>query len=185
MELNDLKSNWQNAGQASKSEAELLNMAKINHHPSLKKIRIKLIAETIFLLIFLVIYYDWFDGDKKPLYANIILATGLLLYIANDIIGYVAIAKPISGINLKLSITNYFTRIKRLAILSLAFSFLYSISLIVFFTSVINFNREKRFLLLGLAIILFQLMFWSFRVWTKWLKGLKQQVRDFDIDENI
>ncbi len=184
MELNDLKSNWQNAGGAFKSEAELLNMAKITHHPSLKKIRIKLIAETIFLLVFLVIYYDWFDGDKKPYYANIVLVTGLLLYIANDIIGYVAIAKPINGLNLKLSITNYFTRIKRLAILSLAFSFLYSISLILFFTSVIHFTREKRFLLLGLAIILFQLMLWSFRVWTNWIKNLKQQVRDFDIDEN-
>lgn len=184
MELNDLKLNWQNAGGASKSEAELLNMAKITHHPSLKKIRTKLIAETIFLLVFLVIYYDWFDGDKKPLYANIAVVTGLLLYIVNDIIGYVAIAKPINGLNLKLSISNYFTRIKRLAVLSMAFSFLYSVSIIVFFTSVIHFTREKRLLLLGLTIVLFQLMLWSFRVWTKWIKSLKQQVRDFEIDKN-
>lgn len=184
MELNDLKSNWQNAGGAFKSETELLKMTKITHHPSLKKIRIKLIAETIFLLLFLVIYYDWFDGDKKPFYANIVLVTGLLLYIANDIIGYVSIAKPVSGLNLKLSITNYFAKIKRLAIFSLVFSFLYSISLIVFFNSVIHFTKEKRFLLLGLAVILFQLMFWSFRVWTNRIKSLKQQVKDFDVDEN-
>lgn len=124
MELNDLKSNWQNAGGAFKSETELLKMTKITHHPSLKKIRIKLIAETIFLLLFLVIYYDWFDGDKKPFYANIVLVTGLLLYIANDIIGYVSIAKPVSGLNLKLSITNYFAKIKRLAIFSLVFFFI-------------------------------------------------------------
>jgi len=184
MELNDLKSNWQNAGGTFKSEADLLNMTKITYHPSLKKIRIKLIVESIFLLLFLVIYYDWFDGDKKPFYANMILVTGLLLYIANDVIGYIAIAKPISGLNLKLSITNYFAKIKRLAILSFTFSFLYSISLIVFFTSVIHFTREKRFLLLGLTVILFQLMFLSFRVWTKRIKSLKQQVIDFDIDEN-
>lgn len=184
MELNDLKSNWQNVGGSIKSEAELLNMTKITHHPSLKKIRIKLIAEAIFLLVFLVIYYDWFDGDKKPLYANMVLVTGLLLYIANDIIGYISIAKPISGLNVKLSITNYFTRIRRLAILSLTFSFLYSISLIIFFTSVIHFTREKRFLLLGMTIILFQLMFWSYRVWANWIKSLKQQVRDFGIDED-
>ncbi|MEO6453152.1 MAG: hypothetical protein ABIN97_03725 [Ginsengibacter sp.] len=182
MELSGLKSNWQNAGGAFKSEADLLNMTKITHHPSLKKIRKKLIAETILLLFFLIIYYDWFDGDKKPFYANIALVTGLLLYIANDIIGYISLAKPISSLNLKLSITNYFARIKRLAIFSLVFSFLYSISLIVFFTSVINFTREKRFLLLGLVVILFQLMFWSFRVWTKRIKSLKQQVKDFDAD---
>lgn len=184
MELNDLRSNWQNAGGTFKSETDLFNMTKITHHPSLKKIRIKLIVEAIFLLVFLVVYYDWFDGDEKPFYANAILVTGLLLYIANDIIGYISIARPISGLNLKISVTNYFIRIKRLAIFSLAFSFLYSISLIVFFTSVINFTKEKKILLLGLAIILFQLMFWSFRVWTKRIKSLKQQVKDFDIGEN-
>lgn len=184
MELIDLKSNWQNSGGPIKSEAELLQMVKITHHPSLKKIRTKLIAEAIFLLVFLVIYYDWFDGGKKPFYVNALLVTGLLLYIANDIIGYVAIAKPISGLNLKLSITDYFTRIKRLAVLSLAFSFLYSISLIVFFTSVIHFNKEKKLLLSGLAIVLFQLMLWSYRVWSRWIKSLKQQVKDFEIDEN-
>lgn len=182
MELNDLKSNWQNAGGAVKSETELLSMAKLTNHPSLKKIRIKLLAESIFLLVFLTIYYDGFDGDKKPLYANIVLVTGLLLYIANDIIGYFAIAKPINGLDLKISITNYFTRIKRLAILSLTFSFIYSLSLIIFFASVISFTREKRLLLVGFAIILFQLMFWSFRVWRRWIKSLKQQVLDLNAD---
>jgi hypothetical protein len=184
MELNDLKSNWQNAGGAYKSEADVLRMTKIAHHPSLKKIRVKLIVETIFLLLFLIVYYDWFDGNKKPFYANMILVAGLLLYIANDVVGYFAIAKPISGLNLKLSIGNYFARIKRLAIFSLAFSFLYSISVIIFFTSVIHFTREKRFLLFGLSIILLQLMLWSFRVWTRRIKNLRKQIKDFDIDEN-
>jgi hypothetical protein len=184
MELNDLKSNWQNAGGPLKSEGDLLNMTKIIHHPALKKLRIKLIAETIFLLFFLIIYYDWFDGDKKPFYANIVLVTGLLLYIANNVIGYVSLAKPINGLNLKVSVTNYFARVKRLAIISLVFSFLYSISLIVFFTSVIYFTREKRLLLVALAFILFQLMFWSFRMWRRRIKSLKQQVKDFDFDNN-
>lgn len=184
MELDDLKSNWQNAGKAFKSKTELLNMTRITHHPALKKIRIKLIAETIFLLFFLIIYYDWFDGDKKPFYANVILVLGLLFYIANDIIGYLSIAKPIRGINLKTSVTNYFSRIKRLAVFSLFFSFLYSISIIVFFTSVIHFTREKRFLLVGIAVVLFQLMFWSIRVWTKRINSLKQQMKEFEEDEN-
>lgn len=183
MELEDLKSGWQNAGTAFKNETDLLNMTKIANHPTLKKIRIKLISESIFLLLFFAIYYDWFDGDKKPFYANVVLVTGLLLYVANDVIGYVSIAKPIRGLSLRLSITNYCARIKRLAVSSLVFSFLYSISLIVFFTSVIHFTREKRLLLVALAVILFQLMFWSYRVWTKRIKSLKQQVKDIDVDE--
>ena len=184
MELNDLRSDWQNAGGASKSKTDLSKMTKITHHPTLKKIRKKLIVELIFLLFFLIIYYDWFDGDQKPLYANIVLVTGLLLYIGNDVLGYISIAKPIRGFNLKLSISSYFFSVKRLAVFSLAFSFLYSICLIIFFTSVIHFTREKRFLLVALAIILFQLLFWSFRIWRSRIKSLQQQVKDFEADEN-
>lgn len=184
MELNDLRSDWENAGKAFKSKTELLDMTRITNHPSLKKIRRKLIAETIFLLLFLFIYYDWFDGDQKPLYSNVVLAIGLLSYIGIDIIGYISIAKPIQGFNLKLSLNNYFSRIKRVAVFSLAFSFLYSICLIVFFTSVIHFTREKKLLFVALAIILFQLMFWSSRVWSHRIKSLKDQLEDFDMDEN-
>jgi hypothetical protein len=184
MKLNDLKLAWQNAGGEFKSKTELSDLTRITHHPTLKKIRRRLIAETIFLLFFLVIYYDWFDGDQKPLYANLVLVLGLLLYIGNDVIGYISIANPIHGSNLKLSISSYFSRIKLLAVFSLAFSFLYSICLMVFFTSVIHFTREKRFLLVALAIILFQLIFWSFRVWSRRIKSLQEQVKDFDTDEN-
>ena len=58
MELNDLKSGWQNAGGVFKSQEDLQRMTKVTNHPSLKKIRAKLIAETIGLTLFLFIYYD-------------------------------------------------------------------------------------------------------------------------------
>ena len=185
MELQDLKSGWQNAGGVSKSETDILHMTKITNHPSLKRIRRKLMIETIMLLLFLVVYYDWFDGDKKPFYANAVLIAGLLLYIGNDVIGYIAVVNPISGLNLKLSLAKYVAVIKRLAIFSLVFSFLYSVALIVFFTSVIHFTREKNFLLLGMIIVLFQMVFWSQRIWTKWIKSLQQQVKEFDLDDEI
>jgi hypothetical protein len=183
MELQDLKSGWQNAGGAFKSEADLQKMTKITHHPSLKKIRTKLIVETIGLVFFLFVYYDWFDGDKKPFNVNMLFVISLLLYILNDVIGYISIEKPIRGLNLKLSIQNYLARIKRLFVFSLIISFLYYISLIIFFTSVINFTKEKNLILLGIIIVLFQMFFLSFKIWTKWIKSLKQQVKDFNFDE--
>jgi DNA-directed RNA polymerase specialized sigma24 family protein len=33
------------------------------------------------------------------------------------------------------------------------------------------------------AVIMFQLIFLSFRMWNKWIKNLKLQVKDFDLDE--
>lgn len=183
MELNDLKSGWQNASGAFKSEADLQKMTQITRHPSLKKIRTKLIVETIGLIFFLFVYYDWFDGDKRPFYVNLLLVGSLLLYISNDVIGYVSIARPIRGINLKLSIQNYLMRVKRLSFFSLIISLLYSVSIIVFFTSVINFTKEKRLILAGIIIVLFQMFFLSLKIWTKRINKLKQQVSDFNLDE--
>ena len=183
MELDDLKSGWQNAGGDLKSETDLQRMTRIANHPSIKKIRTKLIIESIVLLLFLFIYYDWFDGDKKPFYANLALVVGLLLYIFNDVIGYIFIISPIRGSNLKLSIQNYLKKIKCLSISSLIITIIYSISLIIYFTSVINFTKEKGLVLIFSTVVVIQLMLLSFRMWSKWIKNLKQQVRDFNLDE--
>ena len=183
MELEDLKSNWQNATIVEKSESELQKMTKIKNHPTFKRIRTKLIIEIISFILLLVVYYDWFDGDKKPFYANAFLVVSLLFFIANDVVGYFSIVSRVEGSNLKTSLEKYLSKIKRLSIFSLICTFLYSISILVFFTSVIHFNREKNFILLGALIISFQVIFWSRRIWTRWIKKLEQQVGDFKLDE--
>ena len=184
MELNDLKSGWQNAGGEFKSKEDLQRMTKMVNHPSIKKIRTKLVIETVVLVFFLFIYYDWFDGDKKPFYANLSLVVGLLLYIFNDVIGYIAIIRPIRGANLKLSIQNYLMRVKRLSISSIIITSLYSLSIIIFFTSVITFTKEKGFILVFSSVVGCQLILLSFRMWTKWIKNLKLQVKEFNLDED-
>lgn len=183
MELNDLKTGWQNAGGVFKSEEELLQMTRIVNHPAIKKIRTKLIVETIVLAFILFIYYDWFDGDKKPFYANLSLVAGLLLYIFNDVIGYVSVTRPIRGANLKMSIQRYLITIKRLSISSIIITLLYSISIMIFFTSVITFTKEKALLLVFSTVVVFQLILLSFRMWNKWIKKLKLQVKDFNLDD--
>jgi hypothetical protein len=180
MELDELKSSWQSAGGAFKIEADILTMTRISNHPSLKRIRRKLVFEAIILAFMLVVYYDWFDGDKKPVYANVLLVSSLLLYIINDIVGYISMLNPVSGINIKDSIKNYLIRIKRLAICSLLVSFLYSVCLILFFTSVIKFTKEKNFILLAMFIILTQLMLWSYRVWRNRIRSLSDQVKELE-----
>jgi hypothetical protein len=182
MELNDLKSGWQNAGGDFKSQEDLQRMTKVTNHPSLKKIRTKLIAETIGLTFFLFIYYDWFDGDQKPLYANLLLAAALLLYICNDVIGYISISSPVMNQNLKLSLRQYLTRVKRLSVYSLIVTVVYSAAILIFFTSVIHVTKEKAFLLLGCAVVLCQMLFISYKSWSKWIKNLKQLINEFNLE---
>lgn len=183
MELEELKSDWQNAGIVYRSEDDLQKMTKIKNHPTLKRIRTKLMIETIFYLLFLFVYYDWFDGDKKPVYANVLLVISLLLFIANDVIGYVSIVRRISGADLKNSLGKYLSKIRQLSTLSLICTFLYSISLLVYFSSVIHFTKEKSFILWGILLVMTQLMFWSHRIWRKWIKNLELQVSEFMLEE--
>ncbi len=183
MELNELKSGWKNAGGALKSEADLQKMTRMANHPSLKKIRTKLIAESIVLLFILLIYYDWFDGDKKPFYANFALVAGLLLYVLNDVIGYISISSPAREENVRLAVRNFLGRIKRLSVYSVIVTFLYSISIGIFFTSVIDFTREKGFIFLFAAIVVVQLNILSYRIWARRIKKLEQQAKDFNLEE--
>jgi len=183
MELTELKSAWQHVNISEKSVTDLQKMTKIANLPSIKKIRTKLIAEVIGLTLFSFIYYDWFDGDQKPLYANLLLLSSLLLYICNDIAGYMAVVRPVNGNNLKISIQSYLVRIKRLSVFSSVISFLYGISLIVFFTSVINFTQEKQLILVGIIIFLLTMIFSSISLWKKWIKSLKRQIKEFSIDD--
>lgn len=179
MELNELKSGWKNAGGNYRTEADLERMTNINLHPTLKRIRIKMIIETVVLSFFLFVYYDWFDGDKKPLYANLLLFAGVLLYIFNDVMGYLSIAKPVMKENLRSSVQHLLSKVKRLSILSLVISFLYSVCLLAFFLSVITFTKEKSFILLGMILVLVQLTHISYKVWRNWILKLELQVNDF------
>ena len=178
-----MKSTWQNAGESSRSKADLERMTKVTNHPSLKRIRTKLTVETIALMVFLPLYKDWFDGDKKPLFANVLLLSGALLYILNDVIGYISIATPMRGKNLVASIRNYLVRIRRLSILSLITSFLYGAALTIFFASVINFTKEKYLILTGIIIALVASIYLSFRMWNRWIRNLEQQVTELNLSE--
>ena len=88
MELENLKSGWKNIDFERKSEIELEQMTLLKNHPILHKIRIKILIESIALCLLLLVYYDWFDGHQKPLYANLLLVLSILARIGNNIFGY-------------------------------------------------------------------------------------------------
>lgn len=184
MELNDLKSGWKNAGGYQKTEEDLKQMTKIVNHPVIKRIKTKLVIQTVAMLVILFVYYDWFDGDKKPVYANLALLAGLLLYIVNDVAGYFLLTRPVGSDNLKQSVEAYLTRVKRFSFCSLGVSLLYSSSIMIFFTSAITFTKEKWWILLFATIIMVQLIIFSSKLWLRWIKKLKQQVKDFNVGDN-
>lgn len=180
MDIQDLKTNWKKINYSPKNDAELKKMTTVKNHPVLKRIKIKLLIETLAISLFLTLYYSGFDGVEKPIYANVLLILGAIAYILNGILGFRTIQRPIQGDNLKKSMKNYFNKIKNISKLSLGVSIFYTICLLLFFGSTINYNGEKKWIVLFGIIVLIQAFFWSSRIWKSQLNKLAIQIENFD-----
>lgn len=155
MERDALISAWQAAETTSKNNAELISMLKDGQHPVLKHIRRQLIIEIIAFTVFLFLYYDFFDGDQKPLYANLLIAGGMSLVVVHNILGYVYTRRTFTGNNIKQSLENYLVSLKKHATISIMCRALMAGCLLLFFVSVINFTANKYWSLAALILILF------------------------------
>ncbi len=180
MNLEELKSNWEKAGIEKKSQAELLMMTKIQNHPKLNRIRLKLIIESVLLIAFLIVYHNMFDGGNKPLWANITLIISAALFIFTDLIGYLTLQNPIKGNNLRESLNNLHLKLKRITVFSLTVSLLFGLSVILFFTSTIIFTTGKYLILAGMIITMFVTMYLSYKYWIVRINQIKTAETEFD-----
>ncbi|MEO8253684.1 MAG: hypothetical protein ABI554_04790 [Flavobacterium sp.] len=180
MEFDQIKSTWKKTGEDKKNQTELLMMTKIKNHPNIKRIRIKLIIETILLTIFLAVYYDGFDGATKPLWANILLITTTIAYIVVRFIGWLVLRNPVKEGDLKKSLVSFQNKLKIMVISILLTSFLLASAFISFFTSSINITKGKYFLLTGIIITLILLVYLSSRNWIKRIKHIKTTLMEFE-----
>lgn len=179
MNFDELQANWQQSGGATKSQTELQMMTKLHNHPTLRRIRLKLIAEVVLLIAFAVLYNNAFDGNSKPLWANLVLVASAVLFIANDVMGYMALQRLVMGESIKQSIENLRRTLQYLSVFSIASSLFFGFSVMLFFTSSIHFTMRKYFLLVGMAITLIALSYGSYRNW-------RSRIRHFQhVAENL
>jgi len=180
MEFDNIKSNWKKTGQGKKNKTELLMMTKIKNHPNIKRMRLKLIIETILIIVFLAVYYNGFDGATKPFWANLLLVGATTLYIIVRFMGWLVLRNPIKGGNLKKSLISFQQTLMRMAISILLTSFLFGTAIISFFSSSIDFTQGKYFVLVGMIISLILLVYLSSRNWFKRIEGIKKTLIEFD-----
>src|SRR5690606_35479207 len=98
--MDTLKSAWKGMGTEHTQQEKLRGMLLERRHPVLKDIRRQMILEVIIFSALLLVYYDFFDGDRKPLYANLLLAGALLFAVLHSIGGYLLARRKINGANL-------------------------------------------------------------------------------------
>ncbi|WP_343307313.1 hypothetical protein AAHN97_09315 [Chitinophaga niabensis] len=151
--MDPLKEAWKGAGNTTKSTADIKEMLKENKHPVLKKIRRQMIVEIIGLTVFGLVFYDFFDGHKKPLYAIIILVASLLLVIFHNLIGYFNARRSVRGDNLRVSLEKYEQDLKTFAIVSIFSRVIYTAGLTIYFAWPFNIRLWPVLVLLALVIV--------------------------------
>ena len=155
-------------------------MTKIQHHPSFKQIRKRLIIEAFFILSFALIYWEAFDGHLKPIIANIALFIGMLVYLGNHLLSLWWLPKVFSGETIKASIQQYSKRLQLIASLSMATSFTFGLCLIYFFSSTIQFTINKYLILAGIIATLIVFIYFSYRIWKGRITQLLATLKEFD-----
>jgi uncharacterized membrane protein len=177
MDKDTLIAAWQSAGTVRHNTPDLQSMIREKNHPVLRDIRRQLLIETIFFSLLLIVYYDFFDGDRKPLYANILLAGSVVLLIVHNIIGYLFIRRPLNGSNIKQSLTAYHQQLKRYAIISVMVRCLMVVCLLLFFTAPIIFHPDKIWLLAVVVIIVIIQLILLSGIWNRRLRKIRGTIR--------
>ncbi|SDF31904.1 hypothetical protein SAMN04487996_11010 [Dyadobacter soli] len=179
MNIDDLKSDWRNAGHESLSEKELAAMTRVRNHPALRKLRIKFMTEMVALTALLLLFYDGFDGAQKPLAVNAMLILSIALYITNNALGYLHIQNPMVSGNLREALARQVHSLRRMAAFSLVSSVVYAAALLRFLTYQTVFTQRKYIILSALIITFILLFAYSWISWQRKIAHFRQLEADF------
>ena len=183
MELHMLKSSWNNAQNPGKTIAELNEMTRIKNHPTLKRLRLKLVIEAIWLIAFLAFYYDAFDGQDKPMWLHLLLIPSLLFYLITSIWGYYTLQHFSTTTSIRQAFIQFMKRLKWLFRLSLISSIVFGSSLVLYFTWNIELTITKHSMLVGITVTAIVLYIVSFTHWKSRIRHIKKALETIDLED--
>jgi hypothetical protein len=177
MQPDNLKQQWQNVNSSIKTQNELKSMMFEGRHPALKGMRRQVTIETVSSCVLLAVYYDIFDGDRKPFTVNLLLQIAIIVGIILGLIGYAMARRSVDDKNLIQSLQKKLANLKTYAIVAVAGRFFWAMSLLIFFASVVTFDSTRNWLLIaavsGFAI---QLFFLS-KIWIRRIGQLRNTIQ--------
>lgn len=179
MELDDMKSYWQQLPAESSKSADALNhMIKENRHPVLKGIRRQLVIEMVGWLIFLIVFYDFFDGHKRSLYLNLLVIGAGIFVVAHNAFGYLMARNLKAAGNLASTLSHYLTTTKTYSIVSIASRVVSTTAVLLFLTDTIHFTKEKYVILAGVVVLFAIQMGLLIRLWIKRIMNLEAAIQE-------
>lgn len=177
--MDHLKSHWDNTFTPNKNILEIQALAEKKTSPVLKSIRKQLTIEIVGYSIFLLVYYDFFDGHKKPLFLNLLLVAAILLLLVHNAIGYTLSKRPVSGENLLDDLRKKSLQVKQYAVLSISSKILAMVGIFSFFLGAgIQWNNARYTALAAIAGIFAIQGFFLWRVWASRVKRLNTTIAE-------
>ncbi len=167
MDLQELKSQYQKFPTDSHDPEQLRIMLRANQHPVLKGIRLQLLLEGIFWTLFLVVYYDFFDGHLKPFLWNLALVGAVAFLLVHTFLGYQISNRAIYGDNIRESLKQYLRRIQQYARISIASRVIAISTILGFFLSVVEFSPTRYGQVALMLLIIPIQVYLLYRIWAK------------------
>ena len=180
MDLDQLKSNWEQVGSGKKSQDQLLMMTKLKNHPQIKRMRLRFAIEGIFLLLFTAGYYDGFDGVDKPLWVNILLVVTAISYILTRLSGWLLLKNSVKMENLKVSLIGFQSKLKRMVISVVTTTLLFGFTVISFFSVSVDFTKSKYVIVAGMMLLLVAVAYASAKDLNQKIGMINKTLADFN-----
>ncbi|MGF6846053.1 hypothetical protein QFZ51_001288 [Chitinophaga sp. W3I9] len=175
--MDPLKSAWDNAPTPDRDISAII----VKHtSPVLKDIRKQVILEAIGYSIFLIVYYDFFDGDKKPYYLNLLLVVSILCMLAQSVTGYVLARSPAVEYNLLESMRKKLHNIRKYALITIFTKILAFAGIFAFFLASIRWTQQKYLTLIPLVIIVGVQAYFQWKIWKGRIYRVKQTVEELN-----
>ena len=179
MELDDMKSYWQHVpAETGKSAEALKNMIKESRHPVLKGIRRQLVIEMAGWILFVVVFYDFFDGHKRALSLNLLVLSAGILVVVHNAWGYLMARNLETDGNLTQALSRYLARTRNYAMISIASRVVSMTAVLMFFADTIQFTKEKYMMLAGIIVVFMVQTGILYRLWIKRIAHLQRSLQE-------
>jgi hypothetical protein len=165
--MNDLFAAWQSVNMDTTASIHA-GLLRERQHPVLKQIRTQMIIELIGFVLFLIVYYDFFDGARKPLYANVLLVAAMVAVIAVNVVGYVFAKQGMPGENIRALLELHLLKMRIYAVIAVLARALMMVSVVVFFKA----NLIVALLFIGMLMVLI-------RLWVRRIRKIKTVYNGF------
>ncbi|MBO9729435.1 MAG: hypothetical protein J7623_12435 [Chitinophaga sp.] len=174
--MDPLKSAWDNTPTPTRTTAEIQSIASKQASPVMRGIRKQLIIETLGYTAFLVVYYDFFDGNKKPFYLNVLLVAAIIFIVLYNLTGYWLAKNPATGQHLLEQLQRQAQQLKRYAVIAVSSRLLALGCIFAFFLAPIHWDNNKSIAMAAIVVLMGVQFFFLRKIWAGRIQRLNETI---------